>query len=63
MPHSSDALQPPLTPAEREIIKPYGGWTQFLMSYGLKPWNGEDAEEGMGILKGLAAIEVEAEAK
>ncbi|KAE8151733.1 hypothetical protein BDV25DRAFT_152220 [Aspergillus avenaceus] len=51
---ATDSLQPPLTPAEREIVKSYGGWTNFLFSYGLKPWNDDDAEEGLMILKGLA---------
>ncbi|RJE24701.1 hypothetical protein PHISCL_02966 [Aspergillus sclerotialis] len=52
---ASDALQPPLTPAEREIVKSYGGWTQFLFSFGLKPWNDEDADEGMQILKAFVS--------
>ncbi|KAL2810868.1 hypothetical protein BJX63DRAFT_433830 [Aspergillus granulosus] len=51
MPHSSDCLQPPLTPAERAIVKSYGGWTQFLICFGLKPWNTEDADEGKKILE------------
>ncbi|OGM49251.1 hypothetical protein ABOM_004053 [Aspergillus bombycis] len=51
---STDSLQPPLTPPERSIVKSYGGWTNFLLNYGLKPGNDEDAEEGLLILKGLA---------
>ena len=47
-------LEPPLTPAERSIVKSYGGWTYFLLSYGLKAYNDEDAEEGLMILKALA---------
>ncbi|KAE8357403.1 hypothetical protein BDV27DRAFT_139385, partial [Aspergillus caelatus] len=50
---STDCLQPPLTPAERSIVKSYGGWTSFLFSFGLKPYNDEDAEEGLMILKAL----------
>ncbi|KAJ5101295.1 hypothetical protein NUU61_003517 [Penicillium alfredii] len=34
---SSDALQPPIAPAERNIVKSYGGWIMFLASFGLKP--------------------------
>ncbi|KAL4915202.1 hypothetical protein BDW62DRAFT_203923 [Aspergillus aurantiobrunneus] len=51
---ASDSLQPLLTPAERAIVKSYGGWTQFLHSYGLKPWDREEAEEGLSILRALA---------
>lgn len=47
--------EPPLTPAERAIIKPYGGWSHFLASYGLNPADDDDAEEGLSILKGLVA--------
>ncbi|PWY90859.1 hypothetical protein BO70DRAFT_358325 [Aspergillus heteromorphus CBS 117.55] len=47
---STDCLQPPLTPPQREIVKRYGGWTQFMHSFGLKPWDEEDAEEGLRIL-------------
>ncbi|KAL4949430.1 hypothetical protein BDW69DRAFT_174476 [Aspergillus filifer] len=51
---ASDSLQPPLTPAEREIVRSYGGWTNFLVSYGLKPWDEADASEGLAILRGIA---------
>ncbi|KAE8355987.1 hypothetical protein BDV28DRAFT_145631 [Aspergillus coremiiformis] len=54
---ASNALQPPLTPAERAIVQSYGDWTNFLMSYGLKPWNNEDAEEGKRILESLVENE------
>ncbi|PLB43310.1 hypothetical protein P170DRAFT_481257 [Aspergillus steynii IBT 23096] len=50
----SDSLQPPLTPAERAIVKSYGGWTMFLLSYGLKPWNEDENEEGKRIVEALA---------
>jgi hypothetical protein len=45
--------EPPLSPAERAIVKSYGGWTQFMMSFGLKPWESDDAEEGKRILEGF----------
>ncbi|OQD60860.1 hypothetical protein PENPOL_c020G08897 [Penicillium polonicum] len=48
---ATDALQPPLTPAERAIVKSYGGWTSFMQSFGLKPWEADDAEEGKRILE------------
>ncbi|EPS26164.1 hypothetical protein PDE_01100 [Penicillium oxalicum 114-2] len=54
MPMNTDCLQPPLTPAQRTIVKSYGGWSMFLHSYGLKPWNEDDAEEGLRILEALA---------
>jgi hypothetical protein len=44
-------VEPPLSPAEREIVKNYGGWTQFLLCFGLKPWNSEDVDEAMQILR------------
>ncbi|KAJ5691536.1 hypothetical protein N7488_012271 [Penicillium malachiteum] len=34
---SYDSLQSPLTPAERATVKTYGGWSQFMFSFGLKP--------------------------
>ncbi|CEO58338.1 hypothetical protein PMG11_03068 [Penicillium brasilianum] len=55
MPSQTDCLQPPLSPAERQIVKSYGGWTQFLLSFGLKPWKDDDEEEGMRILRAFAA--------
>ncbi|KAL4869364.1 hypothetical protein BDV12DRAFT_196416 [Aspergillus spectabilis] len=51
---SPSASATPLTPAEREIINGYGGWTMFLASFGLKPWNDEDAKEGLSIVRALA---------
>ncbi|KAJ5915857.1 hypothetical protein N7454_010998 [Penicillium verhagenii] len=54
---ATDALQPPLTEAERAIVKSYGGWTQFMLSYGLKPHDLEDIEEAKAILEGLAQVD------
>lgn len=48
-------LEPPLTPTERAIIKSYGGWTNFMQSMGLKPWDEEDADEGKAIVAAFAA--------
>ncbi|KAJ5193510.1 hypothetical protein N7449_009652 [Penicillium cf. viridicatum] len=48
---ATDALQPILTPAERAIVKSYGGWTSFMHCFGLKPWDSDDAEEGKRILE------------
>ncbi|KAJ4411619.1 hypothetical protein N0V82_008988 [Gnomoniopsis sp. IMI 355080] len=51
----TDALQPPLTPGERVVVKSYGGWTPFMQSMGLKPWKDEDAQEGKQIAATFAA--------
>lgn len=53
--HSPTNPEPPLTTAERQIVKSYGGWTGFMHSFGLKPWNQEDADEGLRIVSGLAS--------
>ncbi|KAJ5125970.1 hypothetical protein N7448_005281 [Penicillium atrosanguineum] len=47
---ATDALAPPCTPAERAIVKSYGGWTQFMHCFGLKPWETDDIEEAKRIL-------------
>lgn len=44
-------IEPPLTPAEREIVKSYGGWAQFMASFGLKPWEQDGADEGKKTLE------------
>lgn len=45
------SAEPPLTPAEREIVKSYGGWTQFMICFGLKPWDLDDTDQGKRILE------------
>ncbi|KAI9929404.1 hypothetical protein ASPWEDRAFT_184113 [Aspergillus wentii DTO 134E9] len=52
---ATDTLQPPLSEAERAIVKSYGGWTQFMQSFGLKPWEQDDADEGKRILAAFVA--------
>ncbi|OJJ50772.1 hypothetical protein ASPZODRAFT_126709 [Penicilliopsis zonata CBS 506.65] len=54
---ATDSLQPPLTPAERAIVKTYGGWTSFMSSYGLKPWDFDDIDEAKQILTTLAQMD------
>jgi hypothetical protein len=46
--------QPPLQPAEREIVKSYGGWTAFMQSYGLKPFDDNDVREALQIERQMA---------
>ncbi|QPH18539.1 hypothetical protein C2857_003607 [Epichloe festucae Fl1] len=55
--------KPPLTPPERAICKSYGGWTNFMASMGLKPWEDGDAEEGKAIIAALASSDQEGEDK
>ncbi|CAK7224830.1 hypothetical protein SCUCBS95973_005653 [Sporothrix curviconia] len=52
---ATDALAPPLTPEERQIVKSYGGWTQFMISYGLKPYELEDIDEAKQIVSAMAS--------
>ncbi|BGP23376.1 hypothetical protein JCM10295v2_002272 [Rhodotorula toruloides] len=51
----SRAMQPPLSSMEREILKRgWGDWTNFCTSYGLKPWDQDDAAEAKAILEAMA---------
>ncbi|PHH92768.1 hypothetical protein CDD83_5174 [Cordyceps sp. RAO-2017] len=62
MPQATDCLQPPLSEAERAIVKSYGGWTSFMRCMGLKPWEEEDVAEGKAILRAFVAGDEEDEA-
>jgi len=42
---SSDNPKPTLN----SIYETCGGWYNFLLSYGLKPWNPDDVDEGKRI--------------
>ncbi|KAM5352698.1 hypothetical protein ACJ41O_005420 [Fusarium nematophilum] len=57
---STDALQPPLTPAERKIRNAYGGWTNFMLSMGLKPYDLDDIDEAYSIISAIAREDEEA---
>lgn len=47
--------EPPLTNKERKILKSgFGDWTNFCASYGLKPWDRDDAAEAKAILEAMA---------
>lgn len=46
--------EPPLTPAERAILKSYGGWTAFMQAYGLKAYDSDDIAEAKSIITGLS---------
>jgi hypothetical protein len=59
-PYLSNApTAPPCTPAERAIVKSYGGWTQFMQCFGLKPWDMDDMEEAKRILVAFTQDEEE----
>lgn len=36
------------------VVKSYGSWTQFMHSFGLKPWEDNDAKEGLAIAESFA---------
>ncbi|KAJ5669732.1 hypothetical protein N7462_010802 [Penicillium macrosclerotiorum] len=60
---STDGLQPPLTPAERTIVKSYGGWTSYMHSFGLKPWDMDDIDEGKRIVEAFVQDDNDAKGK
>lgn len=45
--------------SDYEFLKAWGGWQNFMLSYGLKPWNLDDVEEGKVILEQLKKSAVE----
>lgn len=49
--------EPILTPGEKAVVKAYGGWTPFMQSMGLKPWEDADAKEGKQIAASFAAAD------
>ncbi|KAL5333182.1 hypothetical protein BJX70DRAFT_403842 [Aspergillus crustosus] len=50
----ANSIRCPLTPAERAIVKEFGGWTIYMASYGPKPWDDEDAAERLAIVRAVA---------
>ena len=53
--HQCQSSSSSLTPTEREIVKSYGGWTNSMYSYMLKPGNDDDDFEKKQIVERLAA--------
>ena len=47
-------LAPILTPTERAIVKSYGGWTEFCLVHGLKPFKMDENEEAHRIVQAMA---------
>lgn len=44
-------------PSNADIYRPFGGWPGFMQSYGLKPWNLDDVEEGKQIVEKMKEID------
>ena len=42
-------------PSDNSIYSSFGGWPGFMRSYGLKPWDLGDVEEGKRIVEGFKA--------
>jgi hypothetical protein len=40
-------------PTLNSIYAKLGGWQKFLLSYGLKPYNDDDVEEGKSIAQAM----------
>ncbi|KXJ85660.1 hypothetical protein Micbo1qcDRAFT_237388 [Microdochium bolleyi] len=56
---ATDALQPPLTPTERDVVKSYGGWTPFMHAYALKPYDHDHIDEAHQIARTFAAADTD----
>jgi len=37
----------------KEVQQSYGSWTNFMLAFGLKPWNQEDLEEALAISRSM----------
>ena len=35
------------------IYETFGGWDNFMNSYGLKPWDEDDVDQGMAIVEAM----------
>jgi len=51
---------PPLSPAERQIVKSFGGWTAFMQIYGLKAQDSGDIQEAKSIVQTMAREDAKA---
>ena len=47
---SSDTYKPK---SDYQYYKDFGGFNNFMHSYGLKPWNDDDIQEGKAIIEGF----------
>jgi len=46
-------------PTLNSIYASFGGWQNFLLSYGLKPYNDDDIEEGRRIAQEMLKYDLE----
>ncbi len=44
----------PSPPAEREVVKSYGGWTEFMKLYGPKAHDQDEIQEAKKIVQRMA---------
>ena len=45
----------------QEVKQSWGSWTNFMISYGLKPYNPEDLEEALAISRALKQADEDGE--
>jgi len=43
--------------SNNSIYQPFGGWHGFMQSYGLKPWDLDDVEEGRRIVEAMKEMD------
>lgn len=43
--------------SDYEYYKSFGGWVGFMHSFGLKPTDSDDVEEGRSILEGFKKVD------
>lgn len=48
-------VEPSLAPHERKLIEIYGGWTQFMITMGLKPNDPESIGQAHQVIQKMAA--------
>ncbi|KAK3724177.1 hypothetical protein LTR37_001302 [Vermiconidia calcicola] len=59
MAQNKTASEPPRFPSKNEIYQSYGGWNNFMRSYGLKAHEPDHVEGGNAIAEGMRQGEYE----
>ena len=54
---SSSSASAPKSDYHWQYYKAYGGWHGFMQSYGLKPYDPDDVQEGKDIIAGFRNID------